>query len=89
MPWILAYDIGCERHRRRCRRTLRALAEGYQKSVFEVVAREEELYTTLNELAEQLEGRDSVFAARVLPFAHAWQLGTGPRAPTGDLIVFS
>lgn len=89
MAWVLAYDIGCERHRRRCRRTLRALADGYQKSVFEVEARDEELYPTLNDLAEPLQERDSVFAARVLPFAHAWQLGTGPRAPSGDLIVFS
>lgn len=89
MPWILAYDISCERHRRRCRRTLRALAEGYQKSVFEVDARDAELYPTLSELAELLEGQDSVLAARVLPFGHAWQLGTGPRAPTGDLIVIS
>ncbi|QFU02568.1 CRISPR-associated endoribonuclease Cas2 [Halomonas sp. THAF5a] len=83
----MAYDIADERHRRRCRRQLRGLAEGYQKSVFELQAQRELLTAALAELARPLEGRDSLLAARVLPFAHAWQLGRGPQSPAGDLIV--
>lgn len=87
LTWLLAYDISDERHRRRCRRTLRGLAEGYQKSVFEVQARPKDVRAVLETLAEPLEGHDSLLAARVLPFSHAWQLGTGVQAPTGDLII--
>lgn len=87
LNWLLAYDISDERHRRRCRRTLRGLAEGYQKSVFEVQARPNDIRAVLEPLAETLEGHDSLLAARVLPFAHAWQLGTGVQSPAGDLII--
>lgn len=86
---MLAYDIACERHRRRCRRQLRSLAEGYQKSVFEVQAQRVHLTPALDELAQPMEGHDSLLATRVLPFAHAWQLGRGPQAPGGDLIIIS
>lgn len=87
--WVLAYDIGEERQRRRCRRALRAMAEGYQKSVFEVEAPQEAIQLLAAELHKGLEGRDSLMAARVLPFAHAWHLGCGYRNGGGELVVIS
>lgn len=87
--WLLAYDIGDSRHRRHCRRVLRGLAEGYQKSVFEIVSRPEDIRTVLDDLAVTLAGHDSLLAAKVLPFQHGWQLGRGYLAPAGDLIIVS
>lgn len=87
--WVLAYDIGEERRRRCYRRVMRRLAEGYQHSVFEVCQHELALMPVLEQLAESMEGDDSLLAARVLPFGHAWQLGAGPDAPSGELVIIS
>lgn len=87
--WVLAYDISKERQRRRCRRALRAMAAGYQKSVFEVEAPQEAIQLVAEDLHEGFDDRDSLLAARVLPFAHSWQLGCGYRAAPGDLIVIA
>ena len=87
--WVLAYDISEERQRRRCRRALRAMAEGYQKSVFEVEAPREAIQMVAEELNDGFEGRDSLLAARVLPFGHAWHLGCGYRAGGGELIIIA
>lgn len=87
--WVLAYDIGDERRRRCYRREMRLLAEGYQYSVFEIRRHARVLMPVLEQLAESMEGDDSLLAARVLPFAHAWQLGSGPGAPDGELLIIS
>ncbi|WP_404296441.1 hypothetical protein [Halomonas sp.] len=90
MPqWVLAYDISEERVRRRCRRSLRAMAEGYQKSVFEIDAPTSIIREAAEELYQELAASDCLLATRVLPFGHAWQLGTGYRAPPGELIVIA
>ena len=87
--WVLAYDISEERQRRRCRRALRSMAAGYQKSVFEVEAPQDAIRLVAEDLHEGLDERDSLLAARVLPFAHAWHLGCGYRTAPGELIVIA
>lgn len=87
--WIVAYDIHDDRVRHRCLRALRAESEGYQKSVFEVQGRRDDLLAQLDTLADELDLQDSLFAARTLPYKHAWQLGSGFCTPSGDLLIIS
>ncbi|AVI62982.1 CRISPR-associated endonuclease Cas2 [Halomonas sp. GFAJ-1] len=87
--WVVAYDIHDNRTRCRCLRALRGHAEGYQKSVFEMQEKRDEMLVWLDTLACELDIQDSLFAARTLPYQHAWQLGTGFCSPSGDLLVIS
>jgi CRISPR/Cas system-associated endoribonuclease Cas2 len=87
--WVVAYDIHNSTYRQHCLRTLRAESEGYQKSVFEIRGARNETLGLMDNLAERLEHQDSLLAARTLPYTHAWQLGTGPCSPDGDLLVIT
>lgn len=87
--WVVAYDIHDNGVRHRCLRALRAESEGYQKSVFEVQDKRDDLMAQLDTLATELDIQDSLFAARTLPYQHAWQLGSGFCTPSGDLLIIS
>lgn len=87
--WLVAYDIHDNSHRQRCLRALRSESEGYQKSVFEIRGAQPDLLGLMDSLAGSLEVQDSLLAARTLPYLHAWQLGTGPCSPNGDLLVIT
>jgi len=87
--WVVAYDIHDNSARYRCLRALRAESEGYQKSVFEVQSKRNDLLANLDTLADELDIKDSLFAARTLPYQNAWQLGTGFSTPSGDLLVIT
>lgn len=86
---LLAYDISDDRHRSRCRRILRKIALGYQKSVFEVQINECHAIALISELSEDLESSDSFMLANVSASGYTWRLGVGPIMPTGDLMIIS
>lgn len=87
--WVVAYDIHDSAYRQHCLRTLRAESEGFQKSVFEISGARAEVLGLIDHLAEKLAPQDSLLAGRTLPYTHAWQLGTGPCSPSGDLLVIT
>ncbi|WP_206477942.1 hypothetical protein [Halomonas sp. KRD171] len=87
--WIVAYDIHADGVRQRCLLALRAESEGYQKSVFEIQGQRDALLALLDHLSNELDIKDSLFAARTLPYQNAWQLGTGFCTPKRDLLVIT
>ncbi|MDP4559156.1 hypothetical protein Q9247_15900 [Halomonas meridiana] len=87
--WVVAYDIDADSVRQRCLLALRAESEGYQKSVFEIQGKRDDLLALLDNLSGELDIKDSLFAARTLPYQHAWQLGRGFCSPRGDLLVIT
>lgn len=87
--WVVAYDIHDGGVRCHCLRALRAASAGYQKSVFEIQDERQALLVQLDTLAAELDIQDSLFAARTLPYQHAWQLGSGFCTPSGDLLVIN
>lgn len=88
-PWrLIAYDIADPRARRQCLRRLRAVAEGYQDSVFECRLTEPDWTRLRDELQGCMHDGDSLLMSRILPPLTGWSMGCGPRAGS-ELIIFN
>lgn len=89
-PYLIAYDISDTRDRRQALRLLRAHAEGYQDSFFEIAARGTETRALLRDLHPLLQNSgDRLLCLRLEQLADSWQLGQGPALPQGTQLVFA
>lgn len=86
--YLVGYDISDHRQRRTALTLLRAHSAGYQDSAFEVQTTLAGFVELLTELKALLDNdNDRLFWVELQSYSHCWQLGTGPKAPIGDLLI--
>lgn len=84
--FLFAYDIQHQRHRRKALKLLRAMADCYQDSVFDLRASSSELKHLQTQLCLLLDTQDSLMSVD-LKGCHCWQLGRGLEPLTEKMLV--
>lgn len=85
--YVMGYDIGCNRRRRRALRILRPCADLYQDSVFDCRLTADEADAIQQSLTEHLDEQDALFCIALPEATQSWQLGTGLEPLTAGLLV--
>ena len=85
--FLIGYDIGCSRRRRRALRILRPCADLYQDSVFDCRLTAGEAVTIYQNLTAHLDEQDALFRIALPEATQSWQLGTGLEPLTAGLLI--
>lgn len=75
--FLFAYDIQDHRNRRKALKLLRAIADSYQDSVFDIRASSSELKILQSELSMLLDTNDGLLSVNLTKSCECWQLGSG------------
>lgn len=88
-PWyLIGYDIADNRRRHQALRQLRSVSLSYQDSIFEVQAGPVQLNRLLRQLSACIDpASDSLICVPLGQSLQAWQLGSGPLSPLGELLL--
>lgn len=84
--FLFAYDIQHQRNRRKALKLLRAMADCYQDSVFDLRASTSELKNLQTQLCLLLDTQDSLMSVD-LKACQSWQLGHGIEPLTDNMLV--
>lgn len=85
--FLFAYDIKNHRHRRKALKLLRAMADCYQDSVFDIRASKSELTNLQQQLCLLLDTQDGLMSVNLNKACQTWQLGHGIEPLTDNILV--
>lgn len=90
MQWIICYDIGCHRSRRRALRLLRRFSGGYQKSGFELLLfAKDDIVPVLQCLYPLLCETDRLLVLRHAGKGPDWKLGNGWSQASSNILAWT